>query len=72
MSKQCHEAGFWDYVAVIGSSIGQVVIEELVKQEKKKPESQRDDFGIFLGELCKLGLDVAKYKVNENLCNPVG
>jgi hypothetical protein len=72
LSGKCRRAEVPDYVAYTLAHIGEKSLERLIKAEEEKPSNQRNDIGIIIGEILKLGCNYAKYKVNEDLCNPIG
>jgi hypothetical protein len=72
MNEHCRKAGFWDHIAVIGLFVAEKITEDKLKAETEKPSNQRNNVGIIIGEFFKLGCGCAKYKANENLCNPIG
>lgn len=71
MSKKCRKAELPDYLTYIIAYVGEKSLENALKTEEEKPFNQRNNGGIILGELCRLGLSFIKYEVNKDLCNSI-
>jgi hypothetical protein len=69
MTEQCRKTGIWDIVAIAGLSIGEKAIEFYQSNEQQKPSYQRNDVGVFWGDVGKIILGIAKFAVTRNLCD---
>lgn len=69
---KCRKADPLDYLIYGIAHVGEKLLENAVKTEKEKPYKQRNNVGIILGELGRLGTSFIKYEVNKDLCNSIG
>jgi hypothetical protein len=50
---------------------GDNALQNLLKIEEEKPYDQRNNKGILLGGLCRIGITYLIHEANKDLCNPI-
>ena len=71
LNEKCRKAEPWDYVVNLLLYFSDKTLQNVLETEKQKQYYQRNNRGIFLGDLCRIGISYAKYKANKDLCVPI-
>jgi hypothetical protein len=71
LSVKCRKAETLDYVVVSLLHFGDKTLLNVLKTEEEKPYGQRNNKGIFLGELCRIGFNYLIHEANKDLCSPI-
>lgn len=69
--EKCRKAETLDYAVTLLLYFGDKTLQSVLKTEEEKPYDQRNNKGIFLGELCRIGINYLIHEVNKDLCNPI-
>jgi len=71
LTEKCRKAEPLDYVVTSLLYFGDFALQNLLKIEEEKPCDQKNNKGILLGELCRIGINYLIHEVNKDLCNPI-
>jgi hypothetical protein len=60
-----------DYVVTLSLYFGDQILDNVLKTEEGKLFDQRNNKGIFFGELARIGINYLMHEINKDLCNPI-
>lgn len=70
-SKKCREAEPLDYIVTSILYLGDKTLQNILKTEEEKQYDQRNNIGIIVGDLCRIGINYLIHEANKDLCNPI-
>lgn len=71
LNEKCRKAEPSDYVVTSLLYVGDKTLQNIIKTEEEKQYDQRNNKGIIVGELCRIGINYLIHEVNKDLCNPI-